>query len=130
MDLRWVGWMPYTSIEREKSSDLFKSKLFQYCRFSQDKVRCVAECPICKHRIFEYRLANESFEIMKSVIWVYDQKLKVYIAPIEIFHLVNDHDYLPPEQFIDAVLTVIQNGKHLMAQLSFLLVGLKYRIFG
>jgi hypothetical protein len=69
-----------------------------YCDFCNEKDTIMEN--LIKPQV---KFNNETINLGGSEIFVIKDKL-VYIAPSLIFHYVLDHEYLPPDEFIDAVM--------------------------
>ena len=98
-----IGWLddahPFPIGE---TSEGFRERLFEYCRFSRNRVRQSTECPICKCK-YELAFGDSKQVVVFSEIWVLSKDFHIYIAPIHIFHFVEKHNYLPPDEFIESV---------------------------
>jgi hypothetical protein len=68
-------------------------------------------CPLCLLRDFVLE-DNENTEILGSsefFIPCYSKKNSYFISPSLIYHFIADHNYLPPEQFINSVMAINEN---------------------
>ncbi|MBC8289282.1 MAG: hypothetical protein H8E37_03095 [Planctomycetes bacterium] len=91
-----VGWLdkevpfPNGSVTNE-----FRFKLAQFCRTPIRLCRGFHVCQFCSEQM---RLVTGNGEI-----WVRGPDGTLYAAPKMILHYVNEHEYLAPRQFIEAV---------------------------
>ena len=104
-----VGWLdnskPYP---QGFTSELFKEKLFQFCQRDNAILFCLGyhECQFCENPFFplEVKRGEIITRLGNGEIRVIGQKV-IYAAPTMIYHYVVAHNYLPPQEFVDAVLT-------------------------
>jgi hypothetical protein len=71
-----------------------------------DKIRGSYECPICGEQELEIRDENTYFILGSAEVWIPDSKVcgNYFSVPGLIVHYIEDHQYRPPEEFINAVL--------------------------
>lgn len=106
-----IGWLDRKhAFTRGKTSEVFKQSLLVYCANSVNGMRGFHQCHFCNH--------SQDSLLMKPVCaHIYGKKVllgsaeirviygeSVYAAPNLIYHYVAEHDYKPPQEFIDAVL--------------------------
>ena len=117
-----VGWLgeghPFP---QGNSPPAFVERLKQFCAFHVHLVRCICPCFLCEPWGFVAQDTSEREKIFKEVhrvevngelihlgsaeIRVLGKERKIYAAPDLIYHYVAAHKYLPPQEFIDAVMT-------------------------
>ena len=110
-DCRAVGWLstdkPFPTGE---TSQEFKEKLFEFCLddYVVNLTRGFHECEFCTKQDIDERIrcdekahlagrGNGEIRVMGIS--------SVYAGPILIYHYVIEHQYNPPEEFVEAVLT-------------------------
>ena len=90
-----IGWLDrWHSFPTGETSEAFRGKLQQLCLRRVKQTRGFYSCDFCKgrdkpHGSAEIRVRGEG---------------RVYAAPELVYHYVVIHNYLPPEEFIAAVL--------------------------
>jgi hypothetical protein len=91
-NIGWLDrWHPFPTGE---TSAEFRSKLERLCQNRVKRTRGFYSCDFCQgrdkpHGSAEIRVAGKD---------------RVYAAPEMVYHYVAEHNYLPPEEFIRAVL--------------------------
>jgi len=127
-----VGWLdPDYPFPQGDVTPEFVEKLKQFCAFPVWRTRGIYPCMVCEPWEFYERKHNkyakpepsedEKQKIYKEVheveingkirqlgcaeIRVCGKDGKIYAAPNLIYHYVAAHKYLPPQEFIDAVMT-------------------------
>jgi len=95
-----IGWLDNSSNDYPKgeTSQEFKDKLKKYLDYPQNKMRGYYNCPFCIN-VFSNKETMSDCEI-----WIVGKDNKVYSSPQLIVHYIEKHNYLPPTEFIDAVL--------------------------
>jgi hypothetical protein len=102
-----VGWLgesqPYP---QGVPPSLFIDRLWEFCKVPVHGTLGIHDCELCQPPITIYRVerAGEIAFLGTAEIRVFGSEAKVYAAPTLIYHYVLDHQYLPPEEFIQAVL--------------------------
>lgn len=61
-------------------------------------------CDHCSEEFIEIRRGAESVRLGSAELWVSGSNGKLYVAPDLIIHYIRDHNYMPPQEFIDAVM--------------------------
>ena len=102
-----IGWLdaehPYT---QGKTSDDFRERLYELCLHPFIVFnRGLMKCPFCqKEGKPEPTVWNgQKMPYGASRIHIHGQGKK-YIAHGLLFHYVNDHNYRPPDEFVEAVM--------------------------
>ena len=110
-----IGWLGYFQpFATGETSQEFKTRLFE---FSQDKyvihvARGFHVCEFCKvsdgewFRLQQSRYGDKAYRMSvgNGEIRILGKSV-VYAAPTLIYHYVTEHQYRPPDEFIEAVLT-------------------------
>lgn len=103
-----IGWLDKTyNFPTGKTNELFIERLFEFCEQKVEEYRGYHLCNLCNDEnpeIFVARYKQKSISLGNSEIRVFAQAGKVYAAPNLIYHYVVDHDYYPPEEFIQSVM--------------------------
>lgn len=111
-----VGWlsqsMPFSQGE---TSQAFKDRLFQFCldEYVVHIARGFHVCELCSKVSEEQWYAESQGRYGEKTQWlnIGDGEIRVigksaiYAAPTLIYHYVVEHQYKPPDAFIEAVLT-------------------------
>ena len=84
------------------------SKIFGLCRNPVNLTRGRQSCVLCQERGLactgEYQ--GVRIGLGNGEIRVAGRDGKVYASPVMIYHYMSEHNYLPPQEFIDAVLAI------------------------
>lgn len=103
-----VGWLSDTmDFPTGTPPDLFLEKLLRICGHPINVRRSLHVCPICKMRKDEYakHYKHTALNLVGSVADILVKgKDAAYVSPVQIYHYIADHKYLPPEYFIKSVL--------------------------
>lgn len=104
----YVGWLDAQHYYRTgKPAALFLEKLWEYCTNPLQLTLGYHHCAFCQQEGelgIEVEYNNRSFTFGTGEIRVIGHHKVSYIAPDMIFHYVATHNYLPPSEFIEAVL--------------------------
>jgi hypothetical protein len=102
-----VGWLDKRhAYNQGETSEEFRKRLFHFCRHSLLRTRGFHVCEFCqpKPRCAAYaKLDGQELGMGSAEIRVVHNG-KVYAAPNLIYHYVVEHNYKPPDEFIEAVL--------------------------
>ncbi len=90
-------------------------KLWAFCTISVNQTRGYHECEFCdcdrdtwfKEERYVYVRNNREVELGSAEILVIPPSGPAFAAPSLIFHYVETHNYLPSEEFLDALSTSI-----------------------
>ena len=102
-----IGWLDDKHYyEKGKCSEKFLDCLFVLCLDTINKTRGFHQCPFCTNKAFGNRVERngKNVELGSAEIRVTGLNGKLYSCPDMIYHYVLAHEYLPPKEFIDAVL--------------------------
>lgn len=103
-----VGWLGrFHRYNKGDVSEEFLDFLWEYLRYPVNVCRGFHECEFCKNRhrgvpIIEYKGVKRKAGYYE--IRVFDKDGTMYAAPSLIFHYIVEHNYRPPQKFIDAVM--------------------------
>jgi hypothetical protein len=105
--LQNVGWLDADHpFETKEPSEEFLDALWQFCHVAAEPARGGHSCEICKHKNFHKEDRHgESLYLGGAQIRVFTTSGNMYAAPNLIYHYVRKHQYDPPDDFIDGVLT-------------------------
>jgi len=101
-----IGWLDGSHDFAVGSVDpLFVEQLWLYCQNRVWSTRGYHECEICREPQWPHiaKRGDEELKLGSAEIRVLGIGNIIYAAPDLIYHYVVDHQYLPPQQFIDAV---------------------------
>jgi hypothetical protein len=102
-----VGWLdashPYP---QGTPPDLFIERLWGFCKAPVHVTFGLHDCELCQPpaTVYQVQRGDETIYFGTAEIRVFGSDTKVYAAPTLIYHYVVDHRYLPPAEFIQAVL--------------------------
>ena len=104
-----IGWLDDNNNfpKGEGASELFSYKLWGFCQHKFNSKRGFHACEYCDLGADSIPSINWEGELLKfgySEIRVFSQDGKVYSAPNLIFHYIMEHNYAPPQEFVDAVM--------------------------
>ncbi len=104
-----VGWLDIIQPYPEGSvSDAFLECLWGFCRWHVVTMRGFHLCQFCNvptETVPTIQRGDEVFKAGYAEIRVFGKDDIEYASPDLIYHYINEHGYLPPQEFIDAVLT-------------------------
>lgn len=102
-----VGWLDRNEIfPQGKTSQEFRDALAEHIRYSAVQTLGRHQCNLCneKGHTVSIKLKGKTVLSLGSCeIFVFADNGLIYAAPNLIYHYVLDCDYLPPEEFIEAV---------------------------
>ena len=103
-----VGWLgqPH-SFETGEVSEEFLERLWAYLRYPVRIFRGFHTCEFCKTNKYDclrVKYKGEERKVGYYEIRVFSKDGKVYAAPSMILHYIMEHNYMPPEEFINAVI--------------------------
>jgi hypothetical protein len=102
-----VGWLDDShEYEKGETPSVFKDRLWKLCSESVFSTMGYHPCPFCLDLPVPVmaRHDNEEIPLGSAQARVFGQGSKVYAAPNLIYHYVTQHEYKPPDEFIEAVL--------------------------
>jgi len=103
-----IGWLDRDhEYNKGDVSPKFLDRLCDFCSLPATSTMGVHTCEICNNTnpIVCNKIRDRGVHVGSSEIWVIaNMSNVVYIAPDLIYHYVLDHHYLPPGEFIRAVL--------------------------
>jgi hypothetical protein len=102
-----VGWLAAgKEFKRKKSTDALLDLVWDYCALSFEQARGRHECEFCPVEFSPITERNgKRLALGSAEIRVLSPSGEIFAAPNLIYHYMAFHDYYPPEQFVDAVLT-------------------------
>lgn len=114
-----VGWLSLTeAFDTGETSIEFREKLFRYC-LDENIVKVMRgfhECEFCGLSFSEWDKNHPDYGNNARWMSIGNGEIRVigngviYAAPALIYHYVVKHHYIPPQKFIEAVLTGPQPG--------------------
>ena len=83
------------------------------CNILVNELRGSYDCPVCEKHEIKISNENDYFILGSSELWVPDNRSEEhYFATFGlIIHYIEDHQYQPPQDFIEAVLALDINTK-------------------
>lgn len=107
-----VGWLDSSHpFPTGKVTDEFLARLWLYCAKPVHPAKGFHECPFCVPPLvpIEATRGKETLLLGAAEIRVLGSNKK-YAAPNLVYHYIVEHEYLPPEEFIQAVMEGPQPG--------------------
>lgn len=105
-----IGWLSSKyPFSQGTVSEEFIDKLKEYCEYPYNLMRGFHRCEFC----YDCKKISNSTIIPDAMgtgeVWVKSKEGITYIAPIMIYHYIVQHKYLPPSEFINAVLSPLEH---------------------
>ncbi|MEZ4661490.1 MAG: hypothetical protein R2911_28400 [Caldilineaceae bacterium] len=98
-----VGWLESSEHFAQGTVPTeFSARLLNFCKGKVNLTRGIHFCNLCHDPDIAFQQASEKHFGSAEIRVFYNNK--IYAAPDLIFHYVVDHQYLPPIEFIEAVL--------------------------
>lgn len=103
--IRNIGWLdPGIQFQTGEVDPEFLSRLWRFCTVSTLQTRGLHECEFCRTRSANVaERSGEQLLLGSAEIRVFSRSGDTYAAPNLIYHYVVTHQYVPPEEFVDAV---------------------------
>lgn len=101
-----VGWLESQHpFPRRKASEALLDALFEKCLTMVNATRGVHECQFCDVPTRGVEVSRHGKEIFlgHAEIRVEAKDGRIYAAPNLIYHYVLEHDYDPPQEFVEAL---------------------------
>jgi hypothetical protein len=104
---RNIGWLASgVNFQTAPPDPQFVERLWRFCKISVGQTRGLHVCEMCGSRESNAVRRNEEELLLGSAeIRVVGIQGQLYAAPNLIYHYVVVHNYSPPAEFVDAVLT-------------------------
>jgi hypothetical protein len=105
-DVLNIGWLDVSHpFPKKKAPESFLDALFERCLDRVCQTRGHHRCPFCRAPSFGVEASRKGARttLGSAEIRVKGKEGKTYAAPDLIYHYVAEHDYAPPEEFVDAV---------------------------
>ncbi len=101
-----IGWLDESQIyNKGKTSQLFQQRLLEFCFVPMCVTRGWHLCPFCDaNSPIELQKGGKSFKLGSAEIRVIGKNDRIFASPNLIYHYVVDHNYCPPDEFVNAVL--------------------------
>jgi hypothetical protein len=106
-DVLNIGWLDIAHpFPKKKASQELLDALFEKCLRAVNQTRGFHQCQFCSVPTFgtEVSRNDKTIRLGSAEIRVEAQDGKVYAAPNLIYHYVLEHDYDPPQEFLEALL--------------------------
>lgn len=104
-----VGWLTSNPFPKKEPIPEFLENLFILCQEPVEQTRGFHVCSFCLEPVFGpmiVRRGTKSITLGTAEIRVRGIEPIVYSAPTLIYHYVADHHYAPPDEFVEAVLSI------------------------
>ncbi len=100
-----IGWLGEGDFNTGKVDFAFIEKLEAFCCYRVNLTRGFQECPFCgaSGLAITNQKGNKIY-IGDAEIRVKSKKGRIFAAPTLIIHYVKEHSYLPPQEFIEAIM--------------------------
>ncbi len=112
-----IGWLDKEHVfpQGNVASELL-SKILYLCTLKICQTRGFHNCPFCSDKadfreemgecIPAIEYCNKEYYLGSAEIRVIGKNGKIYAAPNMIYHYIQKHNYLPPQEFLDALADV------------------------
>lgn len=104
-----VGWLAKKyKYPTGEICDMYLERLWYYCyNFAVNATLGLHLCPFCPAKTYSSlaRRGNEECSLGGSEVWVLGHDGIVYAAPNLLYHYMQRHQYRPPTEFLDALMT-------------------------
>lgn len=104
-----IGWLdasyPY---QKGSVSDEILGAILKICENPVSQTRGFHVCPFCKYPTLGVivQTSGKQITLGTAEIRVTGESARVYAAPDLIYHYMKDHEYLPPNEFLQAVTSI------------------------
>ena len=114
LSLYAVGWIEEPGFTTGEAPEEFVEELVAAYpdKIVSDGTRGWHTCTLCEEKMPKPEWKGETIEVTGHGHFLVQDEDAVYMAPALILHYILDHDYLPPQVFIDAVI----NGEFLTTE--------------
>lgn len=100
-----IGWLGHGAYTQGGVSTEFIDALIRAAfTHHANQMRGYHYCEHCAMEDIEVRQGDNRIMLGSAEIWIPVGDGRVFVAPNLIIHYVRDHGYLPPAEFIDAVM--------------------------
>ncbi|RDY26486.1 hypothetical protein [Lachnotalea glycerini] len=102
-----IGWIEDNSFNRGKVKEEFITRLWEYIKYPVNVGRSLYKNEYLDNKIDTYTACYNGYQILLGAAEIRVMNLKkgvVYAAPNLIIHYILNHQYVPPEEFIEAVM--------------------------
>lgn len=108
LNVGWIGRGQAFPVGKASHDFLDKLKLLirEGSHFEVNRMRSVHPCNVCGERDFATLNSRAGIPVGAAEIWVPRVGGGFFASPSMILHYVMDHNYLPPDSFIDSVLAI------------------------
>ena len=102
-----VGWLdrahPYAV---QTPSHHFLTRLQVFCTHINISSMGIHECEFCPQLISTIYVQNgrQRQQLGSGIMLAFGQRNRIYAAPDLVYHYVRDHQYAPPNEFVQAIL--------------------------
>jgi hypothetical protein len=113
LELVAVGWIEEPDFPTgEVPDEVIEALVAAYPgKIVSDGTRGIHTCTLCHETLPKVDWDGKQIEVEGYGHYLVRQENTVYMAPALLLHYIIDHDYLPPQVFLDAVL----NGEFMTA---------------
>jgi hypothetical protein len=121
-----VGWLAIGhDFEKRSATDAFLGGLWRYCAVSVAQTRGIHLCDFCQDSESFVAERGGARLLLGSAECRVFSRGRIYAAPTLIYHYVAEHQYRPPDEFIEAVLEAPSPSRDYFERLESL--GLEWR---
>ena len=99
-----VGWLAEAdNFRRGKFGGRLLEKLLRLCNRQVNITRGLHRCPFCGKSPIRIPFGENEILLGSAEIRVWGSDGIVFAAPTLIYHYIRDHDYMPPDEFVNAL---------------------------
>jgi hypothetical protein len=99
-----IGWLSQEhEFKRQESPSDILDIVWSFCKISVAQTRGIHECELCQNETHYAQRNAERLLIGSSEIRVFSDDGTIYAAPTLIYHYMQVHNYMPPDEFLRAL---------------------------
>jgi len=99
-----VGWLSESvDFKKGRLDGRLLEKLLRLCNRPVNQMRGLHACPFCGKFPIRIPFGDKEILLGSAEIRVPGGKGIVFAAPTLIYHYIRDHDYMPPDDFVNAI---------------------------
>ena len=101
-----VGWLDDAHVYATGAVDqAVVDKLWAFCLAPMQKFRGYHPCQFCAHPLFpiQARHGQMRLSLGSTILVVLGKHDSLYVIPDLIYHYIVEHNYLPPQEFLDVL---------------------------
>jgi hypothetical protein len=106
-----VGWLGSRhDFECAEPPDAILKTVWEHCKISVARTRGIHRCELCDNQSYYAERDGEHLLLGAAEIRVFSADGEIFAAPTLIYHYMQVHHYLPPDEFISALFEGLAPG--------------------